>query len=140
LINKNVYKIIFIGDSYNNTNNKIINLGKINPEYIPRILNYCHLGISYKKKSTSGLINIPVRIYEYLNENILVRTNKSDSIKEFAIQNDCIQWISFSEDDKIEKSIFLSLNKYKLKKQNGKFFRSKQIISFLKKNKDKFYL
>ena len=140
LINKNIYKIIFIGDRYNNINNKIINLGKIHPEYIPKILKYCHLGISYKRNTTSGLINIPVRIYEYLNENILVRTNKSECIKDFAIQNNCIQWISFADEDNIEKSIILSLNRYKLKKQNGKFFRADQIKSYLKENKNKFFL
>ncbi len=78
---ESIDSISFIGDVYNDDNKKIKNFGRIKPETVQENLASFDIGLSFRSKDESSDVNIPIRIYEYLNAGMSIRTNNSSALR-----------------------------------------------------------
>lgn len=138
--NKEINSINFIGDSYKENKAKINNIGRVNPEIIQDKLSDFDIGLSFRSDDKSSDLNIPIRIYEYLNAGMCVRSNRTFALESY--ENDLKKMFGFSPFSFIEDESIADLirrlrnerNDFNLLKNNflrydnmKKFIRSDQL-------------
>ena len=103
-----VSSILFIGDSPPLEHPKIIHVGRVDPECVGELISHCQLGLSYKKANESGQVNIPIRVHEYLNEGLVVRSNRSKILEGLFADCGCRDRLSIYESDDLSSAVELS--------------------------------
>lgn len=131
LASNRVEKILFVGDRFQALkDSKITNIGYVPPSEVANIIATCQIGLNYKKRTQGGELNVPIRVFEYLNQGLIVRSNYTYGISRFIQDNGLDANFSLVSSDRPEDGIEKALQGSR-SITAGRFFRKNNMQRFL---------